>query len=353
MSGLVFWLIAHCSSLIAVTSSGVPPVRSSRVPEGGSVPSVAVAADGTLHLAFGREGNAFYARSSDGGRSFSTAVQVNRSSEATVGGERGPKIALGRRGSLHLVWMAPRGRGLFYARAGGDGRFAPERNLLDPGTDADGADVAADGRGRIYIVWLDPRLPKDPESPVSKTIFVARSDDDGRTFGPNTPLPSDYPGRACACCALKAATDDAGRLLVGFRGAYHNLRNIYLVRGGRATLISDDGWKFEGCPMSGPFVQALEGATLVAWMSQGQVYFARESGARQAPSGTASARHYPLALRNQRGETLFAWVEGPKIRWEIRGPDGAPGERGETAAPAHPSRPAAFVAPDGAFTILD
>ncbi len=337
-------------------------VRLSRVPEPGIAPAVALGPDGAVHLVYGGDGKVFYARSADGGRTFSPALQVNTSSKPMAGGERGPKIALGRGGSLHVLWMAPRGQGLFYARAGRDGRFAEERNLLDdPRTDADGADIAADGRGRVWVVWLDPRLPKDPESPVSKSTFLTRSEDDGLTFSANAAAKSDYPGRACACCMLDATTDAAGQLVVGFRGGYQNIRDVFLLRGSRAARISDDGWKFEGCPMSGPFVQASDGAPLVAWMSQGQVYYAREGGPRIAPraerpaghseGGHNQGRNYPLVLRNSRGEVLFAWVEAQRLRWESYSADGALAGSGQQEH-ARRSRPTGFVASDGAFTIV-
>jgi len=329
------------------------PVRMSRVPEPGIAPAVAVGPDGAVHLVYGGDGKVFYARSTDGGRTFSPAVQVNTSSKTMGGGERGPKIALGRGGALHVVWMAPRGQGVFYARAARDGRFAEERNLMDnPEAQADGADIAADGRGRVWVVWLDSRLAKDPESPVSTPIFLTRSEDDGLTFGANAAAKSDYPGRACACCMLDAATDAAGQLLIGFRGGYQNIRDVFLLRGSRAARISGDGWKFEGCPMSGPFVQASDGKALVAWMSQGQVYYAREGGPRVAPRAErVKARNYPLALRNARGDVLLAWVEAQKLRWETYAPDGSLAGSAEQEHTRH-SRPTGFVASDGAFTIV-
>lgn len=348
---VAFVLIASFGS--SLTAGQQIAVRVIRVPEPGVAPSVAVTADGVVHLVYGGGGKVFYARSTDGGRSFPDPVQVNTTSRPGVGGERGPKIALGRGGSLHVIWMAPRGQGVFYTRADRDARFAPERNLLDlPHADADGADIAADGRGRVYVVWLDSRLPKDPQSPVSTPVFLIRSEDDGRTFGANTPVKSDYPGRACACCMLDATTDAAGGLLVGFRGGYQNIRDVFLVRGGRAARISDDGWKFEGCPMSGPFVQASDGKALVAWMSQGQVYYAREGGPRVAPRAERDkARNYPLALRNTRGEVLFAWVEAQKLRWETYSAEGALAGSGNQDHARH-SRPTAFVSADGGFTIV-
>lgn len=345
-------LVLFAASLLAVPARSAPAVHISRLPEGSAAPSVAASHDGTVHLVYGREHNLFYARSQDAGRTFSTAVQLNTSSSAETAAERGPRMAIGRNGSLHVVWMAPRGAGVFYTRADAGGKFAPERNLLER-ADADGVAIATDKKGDVYVVWVDSRLGPDAASPVSKPIFMARSGDDGRTFAPNAEVRSDYPGRACACCSLAAEVDPRGELVIGFRGAYLSVRDMHIIRGSHATRVSDDGWKFDGCPMSGPVLDASARPVLAAWMSQGDVYFAAEGKPRVAPEARKeSARNYPLVVRNERGETLFAWTEGGKVKWETRGRDGALGGSGEAAGPEHKSRPTALAARDGSFVLV-
>ena len=70
------------------------------------VPDVALDPKGTLHLLYGIGSNAFYVCSKDNGLNFIEPVKVNTGvSVETRMGERGPKIALGRDGVIHVVWM--------------------------------------------------------------------------------------------------------------------------------------------------------------------------------------------------------------------------------------------------------
>ncbi len=319
------------------------------VPGGGVAPSVAVAADGTLHMVFGRDKGAYYTRSTDGGKTFADAVLLNRTSQVDAGSERGPRIALGRNGSRHGVWVAPRGAAVQYTRAGSSGPFAAERNLLERG-EAEGAVVAAGAAGEVSIAWIDSRLGPVPDSPVSGRIFSVRSENDGQSFTVNTQVPSDYPGGACACCTLDAGFA-RGELAFAFRGGYKNLRDVFVLRNGRSRNVHEDGWKFEGCPMSGPRLSPDLG--LIAWMSEGEVYWARENGPRSAPKAArAGARNFPLAIANKKNEVLFAWTEQSKIRWEVYAADGALATSGESASMTRKSRPAGFVRRDGSFAIV-
>jgi hypothetical protein len=93
-----------------------------RVPDGGQVPVIVVDAKGVLHLTYGRgaPGNAYYVQSHDGGRSFTAPVQLNRRPDTvTTGMERGPKLALGKDGVVHVIWLGyyKKGGGVWYTRS--------------------------------------------------------------------------------------------------------------------------------------------------------------------------------------------------------------------------------------------
>ena len=77
-------------------------LRMYRVPNGGIQPQVAVDDIGTLHLVYytgdAHHGDLFYARSNDGGASFSSPVRVNEGGSAIAAGTiRGAQLALGKR----------------------------------------------------------------------------------------------------------------------------------------------------------------------------------------------------------------------------------------------------------------
>jgi hypothetical protein len=364
------WVLIGSLSLVAVAvvvhPRGENSLRRAKVPDGGLCPDIASDA-GRLHVVYGRKDAVYYANSTDGARTFSAPTLVAGSHySAVVGHERGPKIALGQDGSIHVTWMGANNTTVFYSRSTDGGQhFSQPRNLAPRTNGVDGPSIAADDAGEVYVVWI--QAGEGPESPVSKTLMFAYSRDNGNTFAPAKPLPSTYPGGACACCAVKAVLSPEHTLLVGFRGAYRNIRDIYLLRETaasdrfQATPVSNDHWVFEGCPMAGPSVQATArpGQVLVAWMSDGRVYHATSTdggqsfSSRSAPAERQNAAaSFPLILSNARGEQLFAWVEGRTIRWERISPDGRILEAGENGGLPSSSKPTALADRDGSFALI-
>ncbi len=347
-------------------------VRHVLVPDHGVAPDVAVESSGRVDLVFGRGRNAFFSASNDGGRTFTRPVQLNAAPDTVLAfRERGPKIAAGQNGTLHVVWMDPGNGRLEYARSTDGGRsFSPPRNLRDPGAHLDEATVAADRAGNVLVVWLDSRLGADPANPLSLPIFAAISRDNGATFSKNEMIRHDRPPiRACSCCALKAVAEGKGVFAVAFRGAYHNIRDEYVARvsasnGARAwslERVADQEWHFEGCPMSGPFLElASSPARLwVAWMNQGRVYYApsadggRHFGApRPAAVPDAGVENHPIVLVNQRGEIFFAWEDGTQIRWQITGRTGRLSRSGVAGPLPDRSKATGFVDGQGNFCLV-
>ena len=147
-------------------SSRAPLVVERRVPDGGIQPQAAVDGHGTVHLIYFRgdpsHGDVFYVRSTDGGTTFSPAIQVNHQpgSAIATGSVRGAQIAVGRNGRVHVAWngsgaalpKAPSGVGpLLYARLNDSGAaFEPERNIIRQAYGIDGGStVTADGAGHV------------------------------------------------------------------------------------------------------------------------------------------------------------------------------------------------------------
>jgi hypothetical protein len=90
-------------------------VKTVRVPQGGEVPEV-VLDDGVLHMTYGQglPGNGYYVCSRDGGKTFTDPVQLNHDPDTvTTGHERGPRLALGKDGVVHVLWMG------YYKKGGG------------------------------------------------------------------------------------------------------------------------------------------------------------------------------------------------------------------------------------------
>lgn len=377
-------------SLSPPGAAAAPTVELVRVPNGGIQPEVVIDRAGVVHLVYlagdPAAANVFYVRSSDGGRTFSRAVRVNSQDGSAIatGTIRGAQIAVGRNGRVHVAWngssqalpKAPLnpvtkrpGTPMLYARSTADGAaFEPQRNLITQTTNLDGGgSIAADDRGGVYVAWhAHPASGKGGEE--ARRVWLARSVDDGATFGKEQPI-SDPATGVCGCCALRLFSAPDGALHLLYRSATDLVhRDVYSLvsrdRGRTFTGGRVHGWEVGACPMTS---MALAAGTRLwqAWETDGQVYFSPvdASGPPSSPpvtaSGNASRRKHPRLAVDRHGTVMLAWTEGTSwgrggaLAWQAFGPDGqATSVRG--GRPGVPVWSFAAVAPraDGGFTIL-
>ena len=366
------------------------PVELARVPNGGLQPEIAVDRAGVVHMVYlaGEPGAAdvFYVRSSDGGRTFSRAVRVNSQDGCAIatGTIRGAQIAVGRNGRVHVAWngsdralpkppVSPTtkraGTPMLYARSNATATaFEPQRNLMSLTTSLDGGgSIAADDRGGVYVAWhADAADGKGGED--TRRVWLARSTDDGATFGKERPV-SDPSTGVCGCCALRLATTHRGELQLLYRSATNMVhRDLYsLVSRDRGRTFAGTrvhAWEIGACPMTS--MSIVTGTRVLrAWETDGQVYFnSTDAGdpAKAPPVTTTSEsmrRKHPRLAVNQKGAVLLAWTEGTSwgrggaLAWQIFGPDGRPtAVKGAQAGVPVWSFTAVVSRPDGGFTIF-
>jgi hypothetical protein len=347
-----------------------------RVPDGGLQPRAVVDPAGVVHVTYfsgePSHGDVFYSRLSTG--HFAPAVRVNTQpgSAIATGHVRGPSLALGRDGRVHVAWTgsdhAPRAGDvapMLYTRSRADGTFEPERNLHQNPGPIDGGSIAADRSGHVYVTWHSESPGSSGEA--GRRAWVAQSSDDGTTFA-HEAAASPADAGACGCCGTAAFVDTRATLFVLFRAAREpSHRETVLLtswdRGKTFQSRSIQDWQVSACPMS-TFVFAEGNRVIVAaWESAGQVYWTRVDGGREAPAisapGSTGARKHPTIARNARGETLLAWTEGMgwsrggSLAWQLFDntdrPIGGPGRA--DGVPAW-SLVAAYARPDGTFAVI-
>lgn len=189
-----------------------PAVDVSRHPESFSwLPRIALAPDAPGHVYVlwqeiifsggSHGGDILFARSTDGGQSFSPPQNLTRRSVAGEGKGRITRevwhngsldLVAGPNGVVHVAWTAYEG-GLWHARSDdGGARFTSPREIA--GSDASPARapaLALGPDGAVYLAWT---VGEDGTA----DIRIARSTDGGRRFGPvrivaRTPGYSDAP----------------------------------------------------------------------------------------------------------------------------------------------------------------
>ena len=159
-------------------------------------PAIAVGPDGTLHLAWQDGRNTigydiYYDRSTDGGATFSTNVQVN---DETLGDQVDPAIGVDSTGGVHVAWADNRD-GLYqiYYANSSDGGASFTASLLigygGVGNNITPALVTA-GSNQVHVTWAQ-HLTDIPYwfpfiGPVWIPVYgveIASSSDGGESFG--------------------------------------------------------------------------------------------------------------------------------------------------------------------------
>ena len=198
-------------------------VEAVRVNEAGhkaQAPEIAIGPDGGVHLVWIDENtapqehaehghshmaatNLFYARSSDGGRTFGTPLRLN-SKDGDVWGfsVSKPRVVVGQNGTVHVFYPGndvnptngkPEAVALYTRSTDGGKSFSAPQRLNAMGT-TDASEfvhgglthahvfgtLAVDGKGAVYALWIDTR--DMAQASDSGKVFMAVSRDDGKSF---------------------------------------------------------------------------------------------------------------------------------------------------------------------------
>lgn len=236
--------------------------------------------EGTLWLARVQDRRLVVSRSNDGGRSFGAPVAVTPEPEAvTADSENRPKIVAAADGGIHLSWTQNLGQKMTghirYARSvdGGKTFSSPvilndDRQIVSHRFDS----IAADGRGGVAVTWLDARArdgnaPKGaPQTQVG--LFAALSSDGGAHFDANRKIA----GHTCQCCRTGLAWTAAGPIAFWRHVFGKNIRDfaIAAVDGAPLRRVTDDEWQIDGCPHHGGNIAAGPRGNLhIVWFTNG------------------------------------------------------------------------------------
>ncbi|MDP2809530.1 MAG: sialidase family protein [Rhodocyclaceae bacterium] len=226
-------------------------------------------------------GRLVVSRSDDGGASFTAPVAVTPQPEAvTADSENRPKIAVGADGIVHLSWTQNLGQKMTghirYARSvdGGQTFSAPailndDRQLVSHRFDS----LAIDGQGGVAAVWLDARgrtgksVKGSPATDVG--IFAAVSTDGGASFGRNRRI-ADH---SCQCCRTGLTWTTNGPVAFWRHVFGKNIRDFAIadLNGGPVRRVTDDEWEIDGCPHHGGGIATDGRGNLhIVWFTNGK-----------------------------------------------------------------------------------
>ena len=333
------------TSALMLSTSQPPTVQHVKLPHGSQVAEAIARPDGQVWVAYGREGEIYFQTLKADGQWSGDEVRVSSAkNSALIGSERGPHMSVGKDNVIHIIWTGRKGFGVAYTRSLNGGKtWEPQRNLLEPKMMAEGPTVSSDAEGNVVAAWLDGRLGETKESPVSFALIVRQSTDNGKSFSAAAAVSDSAEDRACMCCELTSIVSADGTFGIAHRKAFKNVRDmtmwLWKPGGGdwRRSDVSDDGWNFAGCPMTGAGLSQLpKGGVAVAWMSEGVVYLSSldssgDFAARKRISARdGSARHVGLAVAAD-GRRLVTWRDKSVVRWNLLDADGTSLNHGQFA----------------------
>jgi len=264
-------------------------------------------ADGSILISWTETGDAKRSRDAflrsldNNGEPIGNARRINDQDGRVhfYGGDNRAKFAVDSDGGITAIWAATlpefRTGEMRVAHAVKDQAFSPSTRLNDdklPVNHAFGT-VATSPNGKVYAVWIDGRNREyvrmgEPTSPAemrkdipmkdltipdsilkqpprprkiykheNSQLFMAVSEDGGKTFGPNYPITGF---RVCPCCVPNIVFLDGGdTIVVSYRYVREDyLRDHVVIRSSDAgktfsepVYISDDGWVANFCPHAG------------------------------------------------------------------------------------------------------
>ncbi len=248
---------AHPAGAPATSSVGPP------------VPIITTTFDnnGVLYAAEARGMTVTVSTSRDAGAAFSAPVVLTPEPESPdADGEARPKVVIGQNGEVLVSWTR-KGQALHtgdirFARSTDGGRtFSVPTTINDDGLAVghrfDSLGVAPDGT--VTLAWVDnrdlDRASRTGADYVGAAVYIATSSDGGGTFTANRKV-KDH---SCECCRLAMAFDADSTPVLFWRDVLPGgIRDHVVVRvtAGDAPVASErvghENWVTDACPHHGP-----------------------------------------------------------------------------------------------------
>jgi hypothetical protein len=294
----------------------------------GATASVAADESGRLWLARMEKGHVWISRSDDGGKSFSSAVKVNAEPEAILAdGQNRPKVVAGG-GVIAVTWAQglakPRTGHVRFARSVDGGlSFSPPLTVNDDRQEIGHSfpTLVMNDQGQIALVWLDGRKKaaqaRAGVKHLGSSICYVLSDDRGETFSPNTML-ADH---SCECCRIGLAFAPSGEAVAHWRHVFgDNIRDFGMAPlqlGATVVRASYDDWQVAACPHHGGDLSIDEGGrSHLVWFTGSAkgpgIYYRHANGENLSTPvalGNRDAQAGNPAVFARDGQVWLAWRE--------------------------------------------
>lgn len=254
-----------------------PNVQVDRAPAyTGTTPALAIGSDGVVYLAFvgwggtTTQNDIFFTKSTDG-KTWTVPVRVNN--DAGGANQADPAITLDASNRIAIAWTDARNANndIFFAKSADGGlSFSSNVRVNDVTTNSQAEpDVAVDhaNPNLIHVVWTDARA-----APAGTDIFYANSTDGGLSFNPSQRVNNDGAGgpEQVQPAIEVAPNADAYAIWTDARGGAASGRDIYFSKSANrgATWnpnirVNDDSTSLN-VPQQEPTMAVDSGGTIYA-----------------------------------------------------------------------------------------
>ena len=284
------------------------------------------AGNGIVAMVFGSGHAVMFARSNDGGQTFSKAVAIAEPRVLALGRHRGPRIVFAGQTMVvsavagealatgqHAHGLPSNGNLLAWRSTDGGRTWSKPVTINDaPGSAREGLHaMAADAEGHVAAVWLDLRAP-------GTRLYGAFSQDAGATWSRNLLVYESAGGTICQCCHPSLAALGKGEFAVMFRNVQGDSRDMFVLRLRDGRVVStpvkagNGSWKINACPMDGGGLAVSGNRLLTAWRRGEEIYLAQEG---EAEMHIGSGKDVALAATG--GKVFAIWSQAGGVEaWE-------------------------------------
>jgi hypothetical protein len=201
-----------------------------------------------------------------------------------LGPDARPKIVVDRSGNIAVAFSIFRDQAfngqVFYSRSTDGGKtFADLKPITASNEGQRFEALGLDSDGTLFAAWLDKRNRVPAQQSGKKYdgagLFFATSKDGGSSYS-EAQLAVD---NTCECCRLGLAFDGSGHPVIAFRNIFEgSIRDHAILTftdqgaPGQVHRVSRDQWQVAACPHQGPSLSiASTGTYHLTWYTNGKV----------------------------------------------------------------------------------
>lgn len=235
-------------------------------------PSATFDKDGRLWVVWEQAGKVYVNHSNDFGNTVSPPAAVNAVAESIeTGGEARPKIVLTKAGAVYVAWTQSLGQAngghIHFSRSLDGGKtFTTPLQVDGVETGHRLEALAVNDRDYIYLAWLDGRGKTASYSGTA--LRFSYSSDGGRSFHTDKTIADD----ACECCRLAVKIDSKKFPAILWRqvSGGHALTHFTAKdQPGPIQAVSEAQGKVDECPRQGPTLSiSPQGEYYAAWSNR-------------------------------------------------------------------------------------